>query len=71
MPETAPADTAVQTWTFCGHWEDGRIVVDYVLPGEVADERIDTGRWEQGLWAAAGSGSNVHEAMAATIAEYE
>ncbi len=66
MPETVE-----QTWTFCGHWEEDRIVIDYVLPGRVPDERIDTGRWSQGLWAASGAGTDMHAAMAATIAEYE
>jgi len=60
-----------QTWTFCGHWENDRIEIDYVLPGNVEDERIDVGRYEQGLWAAAASGATMEEAQAAAIAEYE
>jgi len=60
-----------QIWTFVGHWEDYRIVVEYVLDGEVQDDREDDGTWEQGLWAAAGSGATVEEAQAAAIAEYE
>jgi hypothetical protein len=59
------------TWTFFGHWEDDRIVVEYYVPGEVEDPRIDTGHWEQGLWAAAGSGATPHQAQVAVVAEYE
>jgi hypothetical protein len=64
-------DTKLQTWTFVGHWEDSRIVVEYVLPGDVEDERIDTGYWDEGLWAASGSGETMESAQAATVAEYE
>jgi hypothetical protein len=60
----------LQTWTFCGHWDNDIIEIDYVLPGEVDDERIDTGYWEQGLWAASASGATMAEAQAAAIAEY-
>jgi hypothetical protein len=60
-----------QTWTFVGHWEDDRIVVEYVLPGQVEDDRIDTGYWEQGLWAASGTGTDMAVTQAAVIAEYE
>jgi hypothetical protein len=60
-----------QTWTFCGHWENDQIVIDYVLPGNVEDERVDTGRYEQGLWASSASGTTVAEAQEAAIAEYE
>lgn len=63
--------TEQQTWTFFGHWEEDRIVVEYVLPGIEEDERIDVGYWEQGLWAASGSGATMAEAQAAVIAEYE
>lgn len=58
-------------WTFCGHWDNGRIVVDYILPGEVADDRQDGGTWPEGLWAAAGSGATVDQAQAAVIAAYQ
>lgn len=64
-------DKPVQTWTFVGHWENDRIVVEYVLEGDVDDVRIDAGYWEQGLWAAAGSGTDMAETQAAVIAEYE
>ena len=60
-----------QTWTFVGHWEDDRIVVEYVLPGEQQDQRTDAGYWEQGLWAAAGYGATVEEAQKNVIDEYE
>lgn len=59
------------TWTFVGHWEDDRIVVEYVLPGDVQDPRIDSGYWAQGLWAASGTGSDMTTTQAAVIAEYE
>ena len=58
-------------WTFCGHWDNGHIVVDDVLPGEVSDDRQDGGTWPEGLWAAAGSGATVEEAQAAVIAAYQ
>jgi hypothetical protein len=59
-------------WTFCGHWDNGRIVVDDdVLPGEVSDDRQDGGTWPEGLWAAAGSGATVEEAQVAVIAAYQ
>lgn len=59
------------TWTFFGHWDNDKIVVEYVLPGEVEDHRVDTGAWPEGLWAASGSGTTQKEAMASVIAEYE
>lgn len=65
------SNEGMQTWTFCGHWENDRIVIDYVLDGDVQDDRIDTGEYEQGLWAAAASGLTEGAAEAAVIAEYE
>ena len=59
------------TWTFMGHWENDRIVVEYAVPGEVEDEREDTGYWDEGLWAASGSGETLEEAQATAVAEYE
>ncbi len=59
------------TWTFCGHWDNDRIVVEYALPGDLSDDRQDDGTWPQGLWAAAGSGATVEEAQAAAIAAYQ
>lgn len=67
----APENDAISTWTFFGHWENDSIAVEHYVPGVVADQRIDTGYWEQGLWAAAGSGATAEEAQAAAIAEYE
>lgn len=58
-------------WTFFGHWERDRIVVEYSVPGDVADDRVDTGQWEQGLWAASGAGETEAEARARVVAEYE
>ncbi len=59
------------TWTFVGHWENGRIVVEYVLPGDVQDQREDTGYWEEGLFAAAGTGPTQRAALRAVRDEYE
>lgn len=60
-----------QTWTFVGHWDGGRIVVEYVLPGQQDDLREDTGYWDEGLWAAPGTGCDLEETQARVIAEYE
>lgn len=60
-----------QTWTFVGHWDNDRIVVEYVLDGDQEDTREDAGFWPQGLWAAAASGNTEEEAQARAIAEYE
>lgn len=70
MTTEAPSE-AQQTWTFVGHWEDDRIVIDYVLDGEQEDDREDVGEWEQGLWAASASGATIAEAEAAAVDEYE
>lgn len=64
--------TPASTWTFCGHWEGDSIVIDYSLPGVVADDRRDeSGQYSEGLWAAAASGATEEEAAQAAIAEYE
>lgn len=68
---TTPHTPEQQTWTFLGHWENDRIVVEYVLPGHVQDDRVDTGRWEQGLWAASATATTMAVAQAAAIAPYE
>ncbi len=60
-----------QTWTFFGHWKDDHIVVEYSEPGDVPDDRRDTGQWEQGLWAAAASGPDEATARTAALDEYE
>lgn len=60
-----------QTWTFMGHWDNDHIEVEYAVEGVVQDQRIDTGYWPQGLWAAAASGATIEEAQANAIAEYE
>jgi hypothetical protein len=70
LPVAEPAATE-DTWTFVGHWEGSEIVVEYVLPGEQEDDRIDTGHWPEGLWAACGTGATQEEAQAAVVAEYE
>lgn len=64
-------DDELQTWTFVGHWENGSIVVEYVLNGEHLDEREDTGYWEEGLFAQSSSGRTQDEALAEIRAEYE
>jgi hypothetical protein len=73
-PDTATEEkeetVAEKTWTFFGHWEDDRIVVDYAREGEHRDDRVDDGRWEQGLWSDAGTGPTLEAAMAAAIEEY-
>lgn len=61
----------LQTWTVVGHWENGEIQVEYVVEGAYQDPRIDTGCWEEGLFAASGQGRTVEEAIAAVRAEYE
>lgn len=59
------------TWTFCGHWGNDRIQVEYTMPGEVSDDRIDIGYWEQGLWAATAGGPSMAVAEQIAIAAYE
>jgi hypothetical protein len=61
----------LKTWTFEGHWENGRIIVTDVREGRYQDLRIDTGYWEEGLFAAAAEGRTEEEAEAAMRAEYE
>jgi hypothetical protein len=68
-PDEFPA--APRTWTFFGHWENDRVVVEWYEDGEVDDDREDTGEWDQGLWAASAQGASVEEAQTAAIAEYE
>lgn len=71
-PVSVKSVSAGNTWTFVGHWDDSdRIVVEYVLDGDVEDTREDTGQYEGGLWAASASGRTVGEAQAAAINEYE
>lgn len=59
------------TWTFVGHWEDDRIVVEYVLDGDHEDRRKDAGYWEQGLFASSASAATQDEALAQVREEYE
>lgn len=58
-------------WTFFGHWEDDQIVLEYHVAGEVEDDREDDGYWDQGLWAASGSGDTWEQAWETVRAEYE
>lgn len=77
MPDQQPLSTTEKTWTFCGHWENDRIVIDEILDGAVEDDRDqDDDDWdgeyyEEGLWAASGTGTDVDAVMTAVIAEYE
>lgn len=71
LDDTVDRNAGDPTWTFVGHWEDDRIVVEYVVPGEVMDPREDTGFWEQGLFASSASGATQEEALAKVRAEYE
>lgn len=64
-------DCKAQTWTFVGHWENDRIIVEYTLNGEQVDPREDTGYWEQGLFAESASGLTQDEALAKIRARYE
>jgi hypothetical protein len=54
-----------------GHWENDQIVVEYVVEGEYEDPRIDSGYWEQGLFAASETDKTQEEALARVRAEYE
>lgn len=60
-----------ETWTFFGHWEHDRVMVEYVLPGEQQDLREDAGYWEQGLWAASNSGATKETAQEEIVAKCE
>lgn len=61
----------VPYWTFYGHWENDRIVVESHEEGEHEDNREDTGYWEQGLWAAGAQAPTVEMAQAMALTEYE
>ncbi|OBK33741.1 hypothetical protein A5658_12895 [Mycobacterium sp. 1245111.1] len=61
----------MKTWTFVGHWDNDEIVVEHIVEGVHEDKRIDTGFWEQGLFAAPAAGETVEQAEAALRAEYE
>jgi hypothetical protein len=63
--------TRPYTWTFFGHWEGGKLVIEYTEDGEVSDDRDDTGYWPEGLWAASAQGATIEEAEANARAEYE
>jgi hypothetical protein len=63
--------TLEKTWTFFGHWENDRIVVEWSLEGTAEDGRDNDGEHQQGLWSASASGPDVATAEATAIAEYE
>lgn len=56
-----------QTWTFLGHWDNDRIVIEHILRGDVPDDRDDTGQWEQGLWSETATGTDLDTVKAAVI----
>jgi hypothetical protein len=59
------------TWTFFGHWDNDRIVVEYVVDGEVNDQRRDSGYWEEGLWCDSATADTEDEALAQLRDQYE
>lgn len=54
-----------------GHWQNDSIIIDYIADGDVQDDREDDGQWDEGLWAEAGTGTDMVAVMAAVIAPYE
>ncbi|WP_132830680.1 hypothetical protein [Mycobacteroides abscessus] len=63
--------TETSMWTVIGHWENDRIVVEEVVPGEHDDHRPEDGTWDEGQFAASAEAKTVEEAIAAVRAEYE
>ena len=60
------------TWTFFAHWNDAdELVLDYHVPGEVDDHRVDDGRWQGGLFSEVGTGADPESAWKVIRAEYE
>ena len=59
------------TVTFFGHWEYGRIVAEHWERGVIEDDREDTGIWDEGLWAASGTGETLATIWADLKDEYE
>lgn len=68
---TSDQSQQTNTWTFVGHWENDEIVVEYIVPGEYQDPRVETGYWPEGLFCASAEGRNEEQALAAVRAEYE
>ena len=60
-----------RVWTFFGHWDNDELVVEHYVEGAVADQRVDTGHWEQGLWSDYGIGATVEAAQAAIVDQYQ
>ncbi len=60
-----------RTYTFFGHWENDRIVVTEYAEGVHEDDRPDTGEYDEGLWAASGTGATVAAAEADARSEYD
>ncbi|WP_301124018.1 hypothetical protein [Mycolicibacterium fortuitum] len=60
------------TWTFMGHWSDSdELELDFYVEGQVEDRRIDTGRWEGGLFSDSGTGEDPHKVWDAIKRSYE
>lgn len=73
VAEQPNAPTSVdepKTWTFFGHWNNDELEIEYAIPGEVSDERIGLGFWDEGLWCDSGTGATIEEAQAAARAPY-
>lgn len=71
IDQTAKHHNVQYTWTFFGHWENDKIIVEYSAPGEIEDDRENDGTWEEGLWAASGTGATEAEARQNAVEEYE
>jgi hypothetical protein len=63
--------SALSAWTFFGHWEDGKVIIEYVENGVSVDDRDEDFEHEEGLFSATGHGRTVDEAERAVRAEYE
>ena len=64
--------TVAGTWTFFAHWTDAdELELEYYVPGEVEDDRVDTGYWAGGLFAASGTGATPESVWARIKKQYE
>lgn len=52
----------MQTWTFYGHWDEDRLVIDHASLGAHEDVYPDDGSWEGGSFADTGTGRTIGEA---------
>ena len=68
----AEAGQGFGTWTFMAHWSEAdELELEHYVPGEVGDQRIDTGYWAGGLFAESGSAETPEAAWAQIKARYE